>query len=84
MKQYTMYAVFSKSGLLISPQGYKGITCFIVDANSEGLTVGKKEDKLGIRASGTCPLHFENVKVCPQPLHFFRPKNLFVSCYGLK
>ncbi|XP_045188501.2 short/branched chain specific acyl-CoA dehydrogenase, mitochondrial-like [Mercenaria mercenaria] len=43
--------------------GYKGITCFIVDADSEGLTVGKKEDKLGIRASSTCPVHFENVKV---------------------
>jgi short/branched chain acyl-CoA dehydrogenase len=27
------------------------------------LTVGKKEDKLGIRASSTCPVHFENVKV---------------------
>ena len=44
-------------------QGYKGITCFIVDRGTEGLTIGKKEDKLGIRASSTCPVHFENVRV---------------------
>ncbi|XP_044301524.1 short/branched chain specific acyl-CoA dehydrogenase, mitochondrial [Varanus komodoensis] len=43
--------------------GYKGITCFIVDRNTEGLHVGKKEDKLGIRATSTCPVTFENVKV---------------------
>uniref|UniRef100_A0A8C9F887 Short/branched chain specific acyl-CoA dehydrogenase, mitochondrial n=1 Tax=Pavo cristatus TaxID=9049 RepID=A0A8C9F887_PAVCR len=43
--------------------GYKGITCFIVDRDTEGLHVGKKEDKLGIRASSTCPVTFENVKV---------------------
>ncbi|XP_046360539.2 short/branched chain specific acyl-CoA dehydrogenase, mitochondrial-like [Haliotis rufescens] len=43
--------------------GYKGITCFIVDADSEGITIGKKENKVGIRASETCSVHFENVKV---------------------
>uniref|UniRef100_A0A8C4WH58 Short/branched chain specific acyl-CoA dehydrogenase, mitochondrial n=1 Tax=Gopherus evgoodei TaxID=1825980 RepID=A0A8C4WH58_9SAUR len=43
--------------------GYKGITCFIVDRGTEGLHVGKKEDKLGIRATSTCPVTFENVKV---------------------
>ncbi|NXO02757.1 ACDSB protein, partial [Rhinopomastus cyanomelas] len=43
--------------------GYRGITCFIVDRNTEGLHIGKKEDKLGIRASSTCPVTFENVKV---------------------
>ncbi|NWR41367.1 ACDSB protein, partial [Regulus satrapa] len=43
--------------------GYRGITCFIVDRNTEGLHVGKKEDKLGIRASSTCPVTFDNVKV---------------------
>ena len=48
---------------MIHPQGYKGITCFLVDRDTEGLTIGKKEDKLGIRASSTCPLHLENVKV---------------------
>jgi len=44
-------------------QGYKGITCFLVDRDSPGLTIGKKEDKLGIRASGTCPVQFDQVKV---------------------
>ena len=43
--------------------GYKGITCFLVEAGAEGLTVGKKEDKLGIRASSTCPVTFDGVKV---------------------
>ncbi|XP_064320410.1 short/branched chain specific acyl-CoA dehydrogenase, mitochondrial isoform X2 [Phalacrocorax carbo] len=43
--------------------GYRGITCFIVDRDTEGLHIGKKEDKLGIRASSTCPVTFENVKV---------------------
>ncbi|RMC11291.1 hypothetical protein DUI87_11410 [Hirundo rustica rustica] len=43
--------------------GYRGITCFVVDRNTEGLQVGKKEDKLGIRACSTCPVTFDNVKV---------------------
>uniref|UniRef100_A0A1B0DFG7 Short/branched chain specific acyl-CoA dehydrogenase, mitochondrial n=2 Tax=Phlebotomus papatasi TaxID=29031 RepID=A0A1B0DFG7_PHLPP len=43
--------------------GYKGITTFIVDGDSPGLVVAKKENKLGIRASGTCVLNFDNVKV---------------------
>uniref|UniRef100_UPI00358DFFB6 short/branched chain specific acyl-CoA dehydrogenase, mitochondrial isoform X1 n=2 Tax=Myxine glutinosa TaxID=7769 RepID=UPI00358DFFB6 len=44
-------------------KGYKGITCFIVERESEGLVIGKKEEKLGIKASSTCPVHFDNVKV---------------------
>ncbi|XP_077619059.1 short/branched chain specific acyl-CoA dehydrogenase, mitochondrial [Crocuta crocuta] len=43
--------------------GYKGITCFLVDRDTEGLHIGKAENKMGIRASSTCPLTFENVKV---------------------
>ena len=43
--------------------GYKGITAFIVERGMEGFEVGKKEDKLGIRASSTCELIFKNVKV---------------------
>lgn len=43
--------------------GYKGITAFIVEKGFEGFTVGKKEDKLGIRASSTTELIFENCKV---------------------
>ena len=43
--------------------GYKGITGFIVDKEAPGFTVGKKEDKLGIRASSTCELILEDCKV---------------------
>lgn len=43
--------------------GYKGITAFIVEKSFKGFTVGKKEDKLGIRASSTCELLFENCEV---------------------
>ncbi|XP_059254734.1 short/branched chain specific acyl-CoA dehydrogenase, mitochondrial isoform X2 [Mustela nigripes] len=43
--------------------GYKGITCFLVDRDTEGLHIGKAENKMGIRASSTCPLTFENVKM---------------------
>lgn len=44
-------------------KGYKGITAFIVEKGFKGFTVGKKEDKLGIRASSTCELIFENCEV---------------------
>ncbi|CAD5122559.1 DgyrCDS10973 [Dimorphilus gyrociliatus] len=44
-------------------KGYRGITCFIVDRDTPGLTVGRPEDKLGIRCSSTCPVIFDNVKV---------------------
>jgi alkylation response protein AidB-like acyl-CoA dehydrogenase len=44
--------------------GHRGITAFIVERNFPGFTVGKKEDKLGIRASSTCELQFED---CPVP-----------------
>ena len=43
--------------------GYKGITAFLVEAGTPGLTVGRKEDKLGIRASSTCELIFEDCEV---------------------
>lgn len=44
-------------------KGYKGITAFVVDAATEGITVGIPEKKLGLRASSTCPVTFEDVKV---------------------
>ncbi len=43
--------------------GYKGITAFIVERGMPGFTVGRKEDKLGIRASSTTALHFDAVVV---------------------
>ncbi|MBX3019637.1 MAG: acyl-CoA dehydrogenase [Bdellovibrionaceae bacterium] len=44
-------------------KGYKGITAFVVEKGFPGFKVGKKEDKLGIRASSTCELLFENCEV---------------------
>jgi alkylation response protein AidB-like acyl-CoA dehydrogenase len=44
-------------------KGYKGITAFIVERGFKGFTVGKKEDKLGIRASSTCELVLEDCEV---------------------
>jgi alkylation response protein AidB-like acyl-CoA dehydrogenase len=44
-------------------KGYKGITGFIVERGMPGFHIGKKEDKLGIRASSTCELRFENCEV---------------------
>jgi alkylation response protein AidB-like acyl-CoA dehydrogenase len=43
--------------------GYKGITAFIIEKDFPGFTVGKKEDKLGIRASSTCELILEDCRV---------------------
>jgi butyryl-CoA dehydrogenase/short/branched chain acyl-CoA dehydrogenase len=43
--------------------GYKGITCFLVERGAAGFTVGRKEDKLGIRASSTCELIFKECRV---------------------
>jgi alkylation response protein AidB-like acyl-CoA dehydrogenase len=43
--------------------GYRGITAFLVARDTAGLSVGKKEDKLGIRASSTCELVFEGCRV---------------------
>jgi len=54
---YFLQAMTDKS------KGYKGISTFIVEKNSEGIEVGKKEDKMGIRSSDTCTLGLNNVKV---------------------
>jgi len=43
--------------------GYKGITAFLIERGAPGFTIGKKEDKLGIRASSTCELIFEDCRV---------------------
>ncbi len=40
--------------------GYRGITAFLVEAGTPGLTIGRKEDKLGIRASSTCEVLLED------------------------
>jgi alkylation response protein AidB-like acyl-CoA dehydrogenase len=43
--------------------GYKGITAFLIERGFEGFSVGKKEDKLGLRASSTCELILDNCRV---------------------
>ena len=43
-------------------KGYKGITCFLVTKDM-GIQIAKKEQKLGIRASSTCSLNFDDLKV---------------------
>ena len=45
--------------------GYRGITAFLVERGFPGFTVGRKENKIGLRASSTCELILENCKVPP-------------------
>ncbi len=59
-KEAGIYLVFAT---VDSKLGYKGITAFIVEKDFPGFSVGKKEDKLGIRASSTCELLFQNCEV---------------------
>ena len=59
-KEAGVFLVFANA----NPQlKHKGITAFMVDANTEGVHVGKPEKKLGLRASSTCPVVFDQVKV---------------------
>lgn len=41
-------------------QGKRGVSCFLVERQTAGFTVGKEEEKLGIRGSSTCELHFQD------------------------
>ncbi len=54
---YTVFATFDKA------MKHKGITCFVVDANTPGVKVGKKEDKMGQRCSNTTDVIFEDAKI---------------------
>ncbi|SDJ99626.1 acyl-CoA dehydrogenase [Natronincola ferrireducens] len=54
---YVVMAMTDKS------KGTRGISAFIVEADTEGFTIGKKESKMGIRGSATCELIFENCKI---------------------
>ena len=59
-KEASLFILFAT----IDPSaGYRGITAFIVEKSFPGFTVGKKEDKLGIRASSTCELILEDCRV---------------------
>jgi acyl-CoA dehydrogenase len=54
---YTVFATLDKS------LRHKGITCFVVDADTPGVKVGRKEDKMGQRCSNTCDVVFEDAKI---------------------
>ncbi len=56
----SVFIVFAKTH---PEEGRKGISCFVVDANSEGITLGKPEPKCGIKASDTREVSFADVKV---------------------
>ena len=61
-KEAGLFLVFAT----VNPDdGYRGITAFLVEKGTQGFTVGKKEDKLGIRASSTCELLLDDVRVGP-------------------
>jgi acyl-CoA dehydrogenase len=59
-EQFTVFATLDKA------KKHKGISCFVVEGRPPGLTVGKKENKMGQRASNTVTLNFEEVRV---PVH---------------
>lgn len=69
-KEAEIFVVFANAK---PEQGYKGITAFIVEKGTPGFAIGKKEVKLGIRASSTCEVLLENVKV---------PKENLLGEYG--
>ena len=56
----SLFIVFAN---LDPDKGYKGITAFLVERGFSGFSVGKKEDKLGIRASSTCELMLDDCEV---------------------
>jgi len=59
-KEAGLFIIFANA----NPElGYKGITAFLVERDAAGFSVGKKEDKLGIRASSTCELILEDCRV---------------------
>ena len=59
-KEAGLFIVFAN----LNPElGYKGITAFLIERDTPGFSVGKKEDKLGIRASSTCELILEDCRL---------------------
>jgi alkylation response protein AidB-like acyl-CoA dehydrogenase len=69
-KEAEIFIVFANAN---PESGYKGITAFIVEKGTPGLALGKKEVKLGIRASSTCEVLLDNVKI---------PKENLMGEYG--
>jgi len=59
-KEAGLFIVFAT---LDPAAGYRGITAFVIEKDTPGFTVGRKEDKMGIRASSTCELILDNCEV---------------------
>jgi len=59
-QEASLFIVFANTD---PSQGYKGITAFLIERDFPGFSVGRKEDKLGIRASSTCELLLDNCEV---------------------
>ena len=58
------YTLFART----SPEGSRGISCFLVPSDSPGLTFGKPEDKMGLRAVPTTSAFYENVPLGATPI----------------
>ena len=56
----SLFIVFAN---LDPSKGYKGITAFLVEKGTPGFSIAKKEKKLGIKASSTCVLNFDDVEI---------------------
>lgn len=59
-KESSLFLVFANAD---PAAGHRGVTAFLVERDTPGFTVGKKEDKLGIRASSTCELLLDDCRV---------------------
>ena len=67
---YTVFATFDPA------MKHKGIACFVVDANTPGVKAGRKENKMGQRASNTTDVIFEDVKIPKSALRRHRGRRL--------
>src|ERR1019366_9892783 len=59
-REANLFIVFATDDL---SKGYRGISAFLVERSSPGFSVGRKEDKLGIRSSSTCELILDNCEI---------------------
>ncbi|KAF4995826.1 hypothetical protein FGRMN_4888 [Fusarium graminum] len=64
-KEADLFIVFAN---LDPSKGYKGISAFLVEKGTKGFSIAKKEKKLGIRASSTCVINFDDVEIAKENL----------------
>jgi len=58
-----VFVVWARTADQETLPGTRGVSCFLVEGGTQGLSVGKAEDKMGLRASNTVSLHFEGCRV---------------------